>query len=101
MFDYEGIFYKLLMFLSILDADKWWEISYYSYLQLPTPRSEIAGAALNGKIYIIGGFDESEAGINSKHEKLISSLRTTLENECNLDKEATSYDDIIDALRLA
>lgn len=26
---------------------------------LPTPRSEIAGAALNGKIYIIGGFDES------------------------------------------
>src|ERR671915_52539 len=24
---------------------------------LPTPRSEIAGAALNGKIYIIGGFD--------------------------------------------
>src|SRR5919109_2897321 len=26
---------------------------------LPTPRSEIAGAALNGKVYIIGGFDES------------------------------------------
>jgi Kelch motif len=26
---------------------------------LPTPRSEIAGAALNGKIYIIGGFDET------------------------------------------
>src|ERR687894_3279316 len=24
---------------------------------MPTPRSEIAGAALNGKIYIIGGFD--------------------------------------------
>ena len=24
-----------------------------------TPRSEIAGAALNGKIYIIGGFDET------------------------------------------
>src|SRR5918994_693036 len=23
----------------------------------PTPRSEIVGAALNGKIYIIGGFD--------------------------------------------
>ena len=27
---------------------------------LPTPRSEIAGAALNGKVYIIGGFDESK-----------------------------------------
>jgi hypothetical protein len=26
---------------------------------LPTPRSEIAGAALNGKVYIIGGFDEN------------------------------------------
>ncbi|MGB8133947.1 MAG: kelch repeat-containing protein, partial [Nitrososphaeraceae archaeon] len=26
---------------------------------LPTPRSEIAGTALNEKIYIIGGFDES------------------------------------------
>jgi N-acetylneuraminic acid mutarotase len=26
---------------------------------LPTPRSEIAGAALNGKVYIIGGFGES------------------------------------------
>ena len=26
---------------------------------MPTPRSEIAGAALNGKVYIIGGFDES------------------------------------------
>jgi hypothetical protein len=26
---------------------------------MPTPRSEIAGAALNGKIYTVGGFDES------------------------------------------
>jgi N-acetylneuraminic acid mutarotase len=26
---------------------------------LPTPRSEIAGAALKGKIYIIGGYDQS------------------------------------------
>jgi N-acetylneuraminic acid mutarotase len=26
---------------------------------MPTPRSEIAGVALNGKIYIIGGFDEN------------------------------------------
>src|ERR687898_927983 len=26
---------------------------------IPTPRSEIAGAALNGKVYIIGGFDET------------------------------------------
>jgi hypothetical protein len=26
---------------------------------IPTPRSEIAGTALNGKVYIIGGFDET------------------------------------------
>ena len=26
---------------------------------LPSPRSEIAGAILDNKIYIIGGFDES------------------------------------------
>src|SRR5215203_5077300 len=26
---------------------------------IPTPRSEIAGAALNGKVYIIGGFDKT------------------------------------------
>ncbi|HKR72701.1 MAG TPA: kelch repeat-containing protein, partial [Candidatus Nitrosocosmicus sp.] len=26
---------------------------------IPTPRSEIAGAVLNDKIYIVGGFDDS------------------------------------------
>lgn len=39
--------------------------------------------------------------INKKHDKLITSLRTAVENEGVLDKEVTSYDDIFDAFRLA
>jgi N-acetylneuraminic acid mutarotase len=38
-----------------LDNNAFWSTG----APLPTPRSEIAGAALNGKIYIIGGFDET------------------------------------------
>jgi hypothetical protein len=34
-------------------------------------------------------------------DKLITSLRTAVDNEGTLDKEATSYNDIFDALRLA
>jgi hypothetical protein len=34
-------------------------------------------------------------------EKLITSLRTAVENEGVLDKEPTSYDDVFDAFRLA
>ena len=40
--------------------------------------------------------------IHPKLDKLITALRTAVENgEGNLDKEATSYDDIFDAFRLA
>jgi hypothetical protein len=39
--------------------------------------------------------------INSKFDKLITSLRTAVENDGMLDKEATSYDDVFDAFRLA
>lgn len=50
-------------------------------------------------------FFEREGGyiaINPKFDKLITSLRTAVEKgEGMLDKEATSYDDIFDAFRLA
>jgi hypothetical protein len=36
-----------------------------------------------------------------RFDKLITSLRTAVDNECVLDKEATSYADIFDAFRLA
>jgi Terminase RNaseH-like domain len=39
--------------------------------------------------------------INPKFNKLITSLRTAVDNEGVLDKESTSYDDILDALRLS
>jgi hypothetical protein len=39
--------------------------------------------------------------INPRFDKLIISLRTAVDNEGRLDKEATSYDDIFDAYRLA
>jgi hypothetical protein len=36
-----------------------------------------------------------------KFDKLITSLRTAVDNDGTLDKEATSYNDIFDAFRLA
>ncbi|MDW0316185.1 MAG: hypothetical protein QN716_12510 [Nitrososphaeraceae archaeon] len=42
-----------------------------------------------------------EKGYVSNQDKLITSLRTAVENEGILDKVITSYDDIFDAFRLA
>jgi hypothetical protein len=39
--------------------------------------------------------------INPRFDKLITALRTAVDNEGTLDKETTSYDDIFDAYRLA
>jgi hypothetical protein len=39
--------------------------------------------------------------IEEKHDKLLTSLRTTYAKELTLDKEQTSYDDLLDALRLS
>jgi hypothetical protein len=39
--------------------------------------------------------------INEGHSKLITSLRTAVEQDGKLDKEATSYDDLFDAFRLS
>jgi hypothetical protein len=38
--------------------------------------------------------------IEEKHDKLLTSLRTAYAEELNLKKEQTSYDDLLDALRL-
>ena len=46
-------------------------------------------------------FEQGYISVNSKHDKLITSLRTAVENEGILDKEVTSYDDVFDAFRLA
>ena len=39
--------------------------------------------------------------IPEKYDKLITSLRTAYANELNLKKDQTSYDDLLDSLRLA
>jgi hypothetical protein len=48
---------------------------------------------------------ESEGGriaINpDRFDKLITALRTAVDSDGTLDKEATSYDDLFDAFRLA
>jgi hypothetical protein len=46
--------------------------------------------------------DPGKIAINSdKFDKLITSLRTAVDNDGKLDKESTSYNDIFDAFRLA
>jgi hypothetical protein len=39
--------------------------------------------------------------IPKEHDKVITSLRTAYAEELNLKKDVTSYDDILDALRLS
>ena len=39
--------------------------------------------------------------IQQKYDKLIVSIRTAQTKEYSLDKEQTSYDDLLDALRLS
>jgi hypothetical protein len=48
-----------------------------------------------------GGWCGKIAINQDKFDKLITSLRTAIDNEDVLDKEATSYNDIFDAFRLA
>jgi len=46
--------------------------------------------------------DPGKIAINpDKFNKLITSLRTAVDNDGTLDKESTSYNDIFDAFRLA
>ena len=46
--------------------------------------------------------DRGKLAINpDKFHKLITALRTAVDNDGTLDKEATSYNDIFDAFRLA
>jgi hypothetical protein len=44
---------------------------------------------------------ESYLAIDPKYDKLLTSLRTAYANELTLDKEQTSYNDLLDALRLS
>jgi len=55
-----------------------------------------------GNVKMLMERDGGYVAINSKFDKLITALRTAVEKgEGMLDKEATSYDDVSDAFRLA
>jgi hypothetical protein len=45
--------------------------------------------------------EQKYLAIPEKYVKLITSLRTAYAREYSLDKEQTSYDDLLDALRLS
>ena len=45
--------------------------------------------------------EDGSIAINPVFDKLVTSLRTTIEDNGMLDKETTSYNDIFDAFRLA
>ena len=58
--------------------------------------------AMLGHCKMILEDDRGKIAINpDKFDKLITSLRTAVDNDDVLDKEATSYNDIFDAFRLA
>jgi hypothetical protein len=57
--------------------------------------------AILGHCKMILEHDGGRIAINAKFEKLITALRTAVDNDGTLDKENTSYDDIFDAFRLA
>jgi hypothetical protein len=44
---------------------------------------------------------KGHVSISEKYDKLITSLRTTYAEELNFEKDVTSFDDLLDALRLA
>jgi hypothetical protein len=55
-----------------------------------------------GHCKMILEYEPRKIAINpDKFDKLITSLRTVVDNDGVLDKEATSYNDIFDAFRLA
>ncbi len=58
--------------------------------------------AMLGHCKMIMENDDGRIAINpDKFDKLITSLRTAVDNDGTLDKESTSYNDIFDAFRLA
>src|ERR671929_1555718 len=58
--------------------------------------------AILGHCKMIVEDDRGKIAINpDKFDKLITSLRTAVDNDGTLDKESTSYNDIFDAFRLA
>ena len=57
--------------------------------------------AMLGHCKMIMEDDSGKIAINPKYDKLVTALRTAVDQDGTLDKESTSYNDIFDAFRLA
>jgi hypothetical protein len=71
---------------------------------VPVPFSVEGAKMLQHTKWLLEETDEdgsSLIAIDKSFDKLLTGLRTAVANEYKLDKEVTSYDDIVDAFRLA
>jgi hypothetical protein len=71
---------------------------------LPVPFSVEGGHMLQHAKWLLKETEDDGSSLIAIHptfERLITSLRTAAANACKLDKEQTSFDDILDAFRLA
>lgn len=79
---------------------KTWAILRDQMFIVPLPFS-IEGAQMLQHCKSLLENENNIVAIHPKFTKLITSLRTAVANEYKLDKEATSFDDLMDAFRLA
>jgi hypothetical protein len=79
------------------DKDNWAE-----YMKIVPVNFNSEHKAMLGHCKMILESEGGRIAINpDRFDKLITSLRTAVDNDGTLDKEATSYNDIFDAFRLA
>jgi hypothetical protein len=52
-------------------------------------------------LHVVVVLSKGYLAIPERHDKLITSLRTAYAKELDLDKNQTSYDDLLDGLRLS
>ena len=74
-----------------MSVQKQWK--YYQQISVPEHKSMLS------HLYLM--INEGYLAIPEQYEELIISLRTAQAKEYSLDKEQTSYDDLLDALRLS
>jgi hypothetical protein len=65
----------------------------------PTLSSSLLHKSLLSHLHVI--ISKEYLAIPKEHDKLITSLRTAYSKELTLHKDVTSYDDLLDALRLS
>lgn len=71
---------------------------------VPVPFSVEGAHMLQHAKWLMEETDEDSGSliaIDKRFDKLITALRTAVANEYKLDKEVTSYNDLLDAFRLA